>query len=52
MPRKKTIDTAACHRLHMLVHSELDELTGMNASDVVRLLIIQAQRHGIKGVTK
>jgi len=37
---------------HRAALSELEELTGMNASDVVRLLIIQAQRHGIKGVTK
>lgn len=47
------------HRMHIILSdkhrtalSELEELTGMNASDVVRLLIIQAQRNGIKGVTK
>lgn len=47
------------HRLHIILSekhkaalSELEQVTGMNASDVVRLLIIQAQRNGIKGVTK
>lgn len=47
------------HRMHIILNekhkaalAELEQATGMNASDVVRLLIVQAQRNGIKGVTK